>query len=372
MRRLRVLFLIDKISDSGGAERFTLGLATHLPRDRFDIWVCCTRSAEPAAVEILRAAGVRHVSLRRRSKYDIYRLGGIARLHHRHHFDVLHSHMFGSNVWGALIGTACRIPVRIAHEHTWSYEGDPLRRWLDGYVVGRLVTRFIAVSERDAERMVSIEHVPAEKVLMIPSAYVPRAGEDRDIRIELGLDAGTPVLGAVAVLRPQKSLSVLLDAMPLVLQTRPGTHLVIAGDGPCREELVRQTRGLGLSDHVHFLGLREDAEAILRSVDIAVISSDYEGTPLVAYECFANRTPLVATAVGGLPAMIQDGVTGRLVPARDPEALAGAISELLSDPEERRRLAGAAAASPVNFHIEDVARRFCTLYEQLATDPAAS
>jgi glycosyltransferase involved in cell wall biosynthesis len=372
MRRLRVLFLIDKISDSGGAERFTLGLATHLPPDRFELWVCSTRSAEPAAVRILEAAGVHHLSLGRRGKCDIHRLGGIVRLHHRHRFDVLHSHMFGSNVWGTLIGTACRIPVIIAEEHTWSYEGEPLRRWLDGRVIGRLATRFVAVSDRDAERMVTVEHVPPEKVLMIPSAYVPRPASDTDVRTELGLEPDTPLLAAVAVLRPQKALSVLLDAIPSVLQAHPRAHLVIAGDGPCRDDLQSQTRLLGVVEQVHFLGLRTDVESILRSADVAIISSDYEGTPLVAYECFANGTPLVATAVGGLPAMIDDGVTGRLVPPQSPEALAGALNDLLADPEMRRRLADAAARSSVNVHIDEVAQRFSTLYEQLARGKIAA
>lgn len=371
MRRLRVLFLIDKITNSGGAERFTLGLATHLPQERFELWLCSTRMAEPQAVETLRAAGVHHVQLGRRNKHDAYRLLRLLALHRRHRFDVLHAHMFGSNLWGSLIATVCRIPVMIAHEHTWSYEGEPLRRWLDGRVIGRLATRFIAVSARDAERMVTVEHVPEDKVLMIPSAYVPRGHADIDVRAELGLNGSGALLAAVAVLRPQKALTVLLDAMPEVLRHHPETHLVIAGDGPCRERLVARTRELGLEERVHFLGLRTDVESILRSVELAVISSDYEGTPLVAYECFANRTPLVATAVGGVTSMIADGVTGRLVPPRSPAALARAIIDLLDDPDQRRRIAANAAASPLNVGIEEIADRFSRLYEELVEEKAS-
>lgn len=365
-RRLRVLSLMDSVSVTGGAERFGMALATHLPQDRFELWMCSTREPDPAAVQLLEDAGVPHVQLGRRAKLDVHRLGGLAHLLRRRRFDILHAHMFGSNLWGSVIGSVCRTPVIIAHEHTWSYEGDPMRRWLDGHVIGRLATRFVAVSAQDAERMVSIEHIPAEKVVMIPTAFIPRPRTGIDLRAEIGIDASIPLLATVAVLRPQKALSVLLDALPRVFRASPGAHLVIVGDGDCRAELVSHARRLGLADRVHFLGRRTDVEEILRAADIAVMSSDYEGTPLVAFECFATGTPLVATAVGGLVDMIEDGVTGRLVPRRNPEALAQAIIELIADPDLRRRIADAAQRSVVS--IDTIAGRFAELYETLATE----
>lgn len=365
--RLKVLSLIDSVVVSGGAERFAVALATHLPRDRFELWMCSSRDADPDALSMLEQAGVRHVNLGRRSKVDVHRLAGLAKLLREERFDILHAQKFGSNLWGSLIGAGCRTPVIIAHEHTWSYEGAPVRRWLDGHVIGRLATRFVAVSSRDAERMVSVEGVPAEKVVMIPTAYIPRPPADTDLRTEIGIDGTTPLLAAVAVLRPQKALSVLLDALPHVLESVPDAHLVVAGDGECRTELVEQARQLGLGTRVHFLGLRSDVEEILRAADLAVISSDYEGTPLVAFECFATGTPLVATAVGGLVEMIEDGVTGRLVAPRDPPALAGAIVELATDPELRTRIATAAREHAV-IEIGEVARRVGELYEMLAAE----
>ena len=366
--RRRVLMLLDRLTDTGGAERFTLGLATHLPADRFEVWVCATRRAEPAATAILEAAGVHHLDLRRRTKTDVWRFAPLVRTLRQQHIDIVHSHMFGSNVWGGVLGQLCRTPVIIAEEHTWSYEGQLLRRILDGYLIGRLATRFIAVSQYDAQRMVEIEHVPADKVMMIPSAYVPRAHADTDIRAELGLPPEMPLLAVVAVLREQKAIDVTLDAMLQVLARHSDTHLVIAGDGPCRAALEAYTRQLGLSAHVHFLGRRADVEAIIRGADLVLISSDYEGTPLVAYECFANHTPLVSTAVGGLVDLIDDGVTGRLVPRRDPAALAAAVADLLDDPELREHLASAAADSAAGGGIDVIAGRFAELYEQLLAE----
>jgi glycosyltransferase involved in cell wall biosynthesis len=368
--RLRVLSLIDIATRHGGAERFAIGLAIHLPRDRFEPWICSTRGTDAGTARELDELGIRHVTLGRRARWDVHHMVGLATLLRRERFDILHAHKFGSNVWGTLIGRACGVPVVIAHEHTWSYEGNPLRAWLDGRVVGRLATRFVAVSQADAERMVSIEAVPREKILVIPAAaWWPRpASTSGDLRAELGLGADTPLVAVAAVLRPQKALSVMLESHALVLARLPDAHLVIAGAGECRAALEQLASQLGLDGHVHFLGHRDDVDSILQAADVAALSSDYEGTPVVIAEGMAARTPLVATAVGGVPDIVEDGRSGLLVPPRDPLALANALTRLLTDPAERTRIAERAATRLNSFTIEAIAARFADLYENLARE----
>src|SRR5207247_4425495 len=151
------------------------GLATHLPRERFEVSVCATRAVLPGPlVEALDAAGVPHVAMNRRSKWDLLRMRRLATLLRGGRFDIVHAHKFGSNVWGTLLGRACGVPVVIAHEHTWSYQGQPVRKWIDGRVVGRLATRFVAVSHADAARMVADEREPREKASVLPTGYLPR------------------------------------------------------------------------------------------------------------------------------------------------------------------------------------------------------
>jgi glycosyltransferase involved in cell wall biosynthesis len=366
-RRLRILFVIGFLADAGGAERFALGLATHLPQDRFEPWVCAPRGGHDGPRRVLAEAGIPFVTLGRRAKWDVHRLAGLATLVRRERFDILHAHMFGSNVWGTIVGRACRVPVVIAHEQTWSYEGNAMRAWVDGHVIGRLATRFVAVSNADADRMVKLERVPAEKVVVLPNAHVPHpSSTGGDLRAELGLATGTPLIGAAALLRPQKALHVLLDAHARVVRAVPDAHLVIAGDGPLQPALQRQAADLGLAGSVHFLGRRNDVDSIIRDLGIAALSSDFEGTPLFAFECMANHTPLVATAVGGLLDIIDDGQTGLLVPRRDPEALGDALTRLLLDPGLRGRLATAAAGNLDRFTIDAIACRFADLYESLS------
>ncbi len=372
-RRLRVLFLIDNVTEHGGAERIASGLATHLPGDRFDVWMCSTRKADPDTVAMLRDAGVRHLHLGRTSRWDLHRLILLVGLIRRERFDILHAHSFGSNLWGTVIGRACNVPVVLAHEHTWSYVGHPVRKWLDGHVIGRLATRFIAVSSLDARRMVSIEHVPAGKVVLIPNGYRPRTSEPvGDLRQELRLDARTPLIAAVTVLRPQKALSVLLEAHARVLAEMPDARLAIAGEGSERHKLEMASRQLGSDHRVHFLGFRPDVDSILSTSDIAAASSDYEGTPVVSLECMANQIPLVATAVGGLPEVIEHGRTGLLVPPRDPQALADAMLSLLRDPVRRDQMGRAAGMRLPEFTIESSVEKLIALYEALIAEARAS
>ncbi len=368
-RRLRVLFVMDQVASWGGAERFAAGLAANMPRDQVEPWVCATRSGDEYAVSALAEARVRYVCLGRRAKWDVHRLLPLLSLLRSERFDVIHSHMFGSNVWSSLAGQACRVPVIIAHEHNWSYSGDRLRMWLDGHLISRFATCFVAVSEANRQRMITLEGVPADRIRVIPTAYVPHLGPARsDIRDELGLPADALVIGVAAVMRKEKALEVMLDAHARLLQRLADVHLVIAGDGPCRPALERQIGRLGLAAHVHLLGRRNDVDQILKRVDVGALSSDWEGSPLFVFECKAARIPVVATAVGGVTELVESGRTGLLVPPRDPEALAGAIERVLTDRDLSERLAADAARDLDQYEIGTVARRFAKLYEQLLAE----
>jgi glycosyltransferase involved in cell wall biosynthesis len=364
--RIRIVILIESLdADPGGAERLVVALATRLPGDRFDVTVCTTRAVEGKLIERVRAAGVRHLALERRSRLDLLAWRRLIRFLRDQRVDVIHAHLWGSNFWGSVLGRACGVPAVIAHEHTWAYRGKPYRRFLDGYVIGRLATIFLTVANKDL--MVEWEHVPPQKVQLMPNPYIPRpSSPDGDLRAELGLDPDVPVVGTAARMRPQKALHVLLDTFAEVSRALPDARLLLAGDGPCRPRLERRVGELGLSDRVHLLGMREDMDVLLRALDVAAMSSEFEGSPLFGFECMANEVPLVATAVGGLNDVFEHGRTALLVPAGDSEALAGSIVSLLRDHEGRERIAAAAHAELENYTIERVIARYVALYERLA------
>jgi glycosyltransferase involved in cell wall biosynthesis len=188
----------------------------------------------------------------------------------------------------------------------------------------------------------------------------------RDIRAELGIAAGAPVVGSVGALRPQKRFDVLLHAAAGLLADHPRLHVVIAGEGEERASMEALAAELGLGDALLMLGERGDVPDVVRAFDVAVVSSDFEGSPLSVMEYMEAGLPVVATAVGGIPQMIDDGVHGVLVAPRDPPALARAIAGLLADPGRRRELGEAGRERRrAQFDLAVMVGRIEALYEQL-------
>jgi glycosyltransferase involved in cell wall biosynthesis len=364
-RPLRVLTLTDILSSDGGAERLATLIAESLDPVRFERWICATRPiAQEHVVGELRAAGVRIVTLRRRGKLDLAAWWPLVSLLRRERIDVVHAHKFGSNVWAASLGRLAGVPVVVSHEHTWSYVGQPVRRFLDRELVARFSDAFVAVSPEDRRRMIEVERIPPERIRLILNAVPDHAPRGGDLRAELGLPAGAPLIGSVGRIRPQKAHDFLVE----VVGELPGVHAVVAGDGEPAlvEELRSRIAAAGLEGRVHLLGRRDDVADVLEAVDVAVLTSDFEGAPLSVMEYMAAGKPIVSTAVGGVPALIEDGVHGLLVPARDRVAMATAIDALLRDPERAQELGRRAAERRrAEFDAAAMLRRFEALYEEL-------
>ncbi len=371
-RPIRVLMLINDLAGpGGGAERFSVALARELAGDGLGVEMCATRGASPTVQQSLASAGVPLTVLGRRATLDLIPFGRLVRFVRQRKFDVVHAHLFGSSLWGVLLGKLGRVPVVIAQEHG-TFPSERLHRFLYGRVVGRLATRYVAVSTFTRDAMVRLHGVPREKTEVIPAAYIPR--EDRsatDLRRGLAIPPSAKVIGTIATLRPVKALDLLVAAHALVLGDHPDTHLVLTGVGPTRTQLERQVESLGTSSHVHFLGRREEIGPVLRALDVGVLSSDSEGTPIFVMECMAYGVPVVSTDVGGLRDLIEPDVSGVLVPPRDAPKLATAIAGLLEDPERGKRLATAAASRLSDFTLASVAARFERLYASLLADGAA-
>lgn len=363
------MMLVNRMSLGGGAERAMVAVATHLPRERFEVTVVTTRTAEGPLVDILAARGIRLLALNRRGRFDVAPLHRLLTLLREERIDILHAHMFGSNFWGTILGRLAGVPVVVAQEHSWSYEGQPIRRFLDGQVIGRLCDAFVAVSDRDRERMVALEGVPGAKIVVLPNPYVRRQRDQTaDVRRDLGIPASAPLVATAAVLRPEKALGVLLEAFVDVAAMMPEAVLAIAGDGPCRSALEQRARELDIAERVRFLGWWQDIGSLLETTDIGVISSDREGAPLFALECMAHNAALVSTDVGDVAELLGNGHAVVTVPPRDPPALASALVALLRDPERRVAQARAAAARLPRYEVDNVAREYMELYERLLED----
>jgi len=201
-------------------------------------------------------------------------------------------------------------------------------------------------------------------VLPNPAPEVPHLPRREELRAELGLDGR--LLAFAGRLGPQKSLDVALEAVAAV----PGVTLAIAGDGPDRADLERHAQELGLGERARFLGglPRDRVLRLFRAADAALLSSSWENFPHTVVEALAVGTPVVSTAVGGVPEVVADGENGLLVPPGDPAALAAALARLLDDDALRERLGRAAAPSVAGLGEEAT---FARIEEELLRAAAA-
>jgi glycosyltransferase involved in cell wall biosynthesis len=242
--------------------------------------------------------------------------------------------------------------------------------------VGSVVT---AVGEASQTMVCTLGGLPRQKVEVIPNGVdlarfrpCPPGTLRRALRERLGLPPEAPLVIHVAGLRPIKDQATLLRTWGLVVESlgpeSPAPLLLVAGEGPCRQELEDLSGKLQLTDRVRFLGQRRDLEALLPVCDAFVLSSLSEGMSFAILEAMAAGLPVVATRVGGNGELVEDRASGLLVPARDPAALAGALVELLRDAEMRLRMAG--RGRQIVEERFDQARsieRYVALYQQLAS-----
>lgn len=369
--------MVDGLGTAGGGEEIARQIALHLDRGRFEVAFCITRwnpeFAHEADLPVLREAGIAFVPVERGGRFDLRPWRGLVAGARRSGIDIVHTHKIGSNVWGALLTPLMGRPVFVAHEHTWSYEGDRTRVLLDRELVARRADAFVAVSREDQRRMIEVERVPSAKARFIPNGIppFPAPTPGRDIRAELGIAADTPLVGVVATLRPQKALDVMIRAVPDLRRQVPGATVLLIGGaespGSTEEARLRAVAAdVGAGDGVRFLGARNDVPDLVGALDLACLSSAFEGSPLSVMEYMEAGKAVVATRVGGVPDLVIDGETGLLVPPQDPPALAAALAALLLAPERRARMGEAGRRRRrEKFSIEATARQVEKLYEEL-------
>lgn len=362
---MRVLHVTRSLV-AGGAERVVVEYALGHDRDRYEAEVCCLAGAGHLE-ESLRERGVLVHVVSRSDRLGLRSIISLARLIRRGRFDVVHNHNSGPahvGVPAAILGRA-RAVVRTAHNV--SVEA-PRARLLLSRMAGLREDAQIAVSEAVRESQLRAGMIPAPRFVTIRNGIDDRRlAVDRtrdDVRAELGIAPEEVACLAVGSLTRQKNYPDLLKVAERVADTDPAARFLVAGAGPLEDELVTLSRELGLADSVRFLGERLDVPLLLRAADIFVLASSWEGLPITILEAMAAGVPCVATAVGGTPEAITDGVSGYVVPAGDVADMAAAIARLADDPGLRARMAREARAKyERSFSGAGMVRQTEALYE---------
>ena len=372
---LRLLEVVTRL-DVGGVPSHLILLLEGLRARGYDITVACG-ACDPEHKAQLTALGIRlePVELRRLPSptSDIRGLVRLYRLVRHGRFDIVHTHMSKATLLGGLAGWLARAPVNVNTAHTLGSVAAPMA-WLralfwvyDKILLSVTMDAVITVSERVRDTVLRKHLLGPEKVFAIPNGVrsadqIPAASARAMLLAELGNRSGRLIVGTVARLVWFKGLDVLAAAAATVVKSYPESVFVVVGDGPLRGELERQARALGVARSFAFLGERRDVAQLLRALDVFVLPSVSEGMPVTILEAMNAATPVIATRVGGVPELVDDGETGLLVPPRDPEALGAAILHLLESPRLRADM-GRRGRERVACHFS--AERMVTSTDQL-------
>lgn len=273
----------------------------------------------------------------------------IARQLRRFRPHIVHTHLSKAGALGRIAARLCGVPTVVHTFHGNVFEGYfravGSRAVLEAErQLARLTTRLVAISPSQRRDLVRLGIAEERKVVEIPLGFDLDAFGDASrgvLKSELGLERGVRLVGIVARLVGIKRVDVFLDAAQRVAARRPDVHFVVVGGGDEASVLHAQATRLGLEARIHFLGWRSDLPAIYEDLDVLVLTSDNEGTPVSVIEALASRCAVVATDVGGVRDVLGDNERGVLVPAGDPGWVAEAVLALLGSPERRQALAAA-------------------------------
>ena len=370
MRRpLSILYVIPTLP-VGGAEQHVLSIIRGIDRTRFEAMVCSLGAKGEIGAEIERL-GTEVLSLNRmrHKRWDFRIVADVRRLIKIRGIDIVHTHLYHANTYGRIAARLAGVKGIVATVHNVYFATKLKRRCLNHWLAG-FTDRIIAVSEAVKDDIVRYDWVPPQKVAVIPNGIDIRAFDrpvDRQaIRRQLGIAPDDVVIGSVSRLERQKGQADMVSAFHRLARTYPDIRLVVVGDGSLRPALERQVADAGLARRVIFTGFRRDIVELLSGMDLFVSASLWEGQGVSVLEAMAARLPVVATRVGGTVEVVEDGVTGMLVPPSDAAALAAACETLAFDRVRSRALGDAGRARVESrFCGEAMIRRIEAIYEEL-------
>jgi glycosyltransferase involved in cell wall biosynthesis len=367
--KIKIVRVIARL-DIGGAPIHVVELGAGLNADRFESLLVSglENPGERSLVDYVEQRGIHPLVIPEivgEANFGLRDLIAIAKLYRvlkREKPHIVDTHTAKAGFIGRIAARLAGVPVVIHtyHGHVWRGYYSPIKSRLLQWMEKGLALwtdQIIAVSESVRQQVAKYQIAPLGKIKVVPLGLALRdffnCAELRgQFRKEIGVPSDVPLIGMVGRVVPIKNHRLFLDSAKLVLNAMPATRCVIVGDGLIRPDLEAYTRTLGIAARVVFVGWRRDLARIYADLDVLVISSINEGTPVSAIEAMAAGRPVVATRVGGVPDIVLEGQTGYLVPLDDAPAMANAVVRLLGEPELARRMGETGRAF--------VARRFTT------------
>lgn len=360
----------------GGVETHLLSLLRHGNQSRYR-WLIIAPTS-PTFRALAEALGAQVIHWKPAHPLDVVALIRLVRLLRAEPVDLLHIQSARAALFGRMAARLLGLPVIVtvhlppyyfAHRHgvralfkCWFYH------WAERILNVRLTDQLIYVSSRVCQEAFALNLAPRERTIVIQNGIDLTAfandGQSSAVREALDTPPEATVLCCVGRLDEQKGVDVLLEAlhqMDLDQQTR----VWLVGDGPQREALETRSRQLGLDANVRFLGFRSDVPDFIKASDIFVLPSRYEAMPMTILEAMAAGLPCVVTDVGDNAELVENGVTGRVIPPEAPGALADALKELTFDRTLRRAMGSAARQKAQRYDVRQMVARTLDIYERV-------
>ncbi len=356
---MRILYLIDSLA-GGGAESVLTNLIHYLALHKPQI-ICDVATLYPTAEKYLADKDFSVHCLNLDSKYAFNGISRLRSLVASERYEIVHTHLFPANYYAAIVSRLFPDPIWVYTEHSvWNRRRRfQALRLVETAIYSRF-ERIVAVSELVATSLRQWLPALASRVMMIPNGVIVPPFQQR---VEFERSAKELTILYAGRLEHVKGVDVLLRAFADL--TLP-VILLIAGTGSQRAAFEQLAVELGISERVKFLGFRSDLAQLMTKVNCMVLPSRWEGLPMVVLEAMALGTPVIASAVGGIPEVIEDGITGWLVPPEDADRLAGILFQTLSNTEKAQSVALAAHARiKRDYSVEVLAQKTLVLYEEL-------
>lgn len=378
--RFKVLQIVDVIEGEvfGGGAKVVHQIAKGLDKQRYKSMVACASNGLFA--DMLRKAGVEVVEANMSSKHNVLLIPRLAKFMKQRGISVVHTHGPRSNFFGRIAARLAGVPVIVSTVALTigreSYADVSKFRRSTYLLIDKLtsvyVNRFLVLSELHRDALAADYDIAPGRIRKIYNGielaeYDANEDNGRAVRRELGIDSSSPIVGFIGrLVQKQKGLPFLLQAAAKVKAVFPNGNFLIVGDGPLKAELESLANDLNIFENCFFTGFREDIPDILSAIDMLVMSSLYEGMPMVILEAMAASKPVIATRVGGIPELVKDGETGILVPPKDVDALADNIIALLKNKDKAQQM-GLAGRKRVqeSFDVKTMVKKTEAVYGEL-------
>ena len=386
--KIRVLRVIGRLN-VGGPSIHVVNLAAGLDPSRYEqlLVIGHESQAEGSMLDYALSRGVwphriqeivTAFNLAPRDGVALKRLFSLMRLYRPH---IVHTHTAKAGLLGRIAARLAGVPIIVHtfHGHVLHGYYGPVQNWALRRMEKSLAWfshRLVTVSEQVKKELIEYGVARADRITVIPlgldlEPYLHAETRRGEFRREMGLSSGARLVGIVGRIFPVKNHALFLESAARIAAAEPAARFVVVGDGMLRFALEQQARELGIADLVLFTGWRSDLARIYADLDVLVVSSNNEGTPLSAIEAMAASCPVVATRVGGVPDLISDYESGRLVPPRDAKALAGAVLDLLHNPEKAQAMGRNAMISARDrFDVKRLVHDVDHLYRELLDEKA--